>query len=194
MIFVLHIYGMQEDEDIEVENLLEDKPKRIKSGRKGKRVELELVKELNLRFQDILLKNPSWGRFSRSVGSGNRWGQNVHLSKTAKNIYSGDIVCPDNFRFALESKGGYNEIDLCTAFGGGQSELDAFLNQAEEDADRCERKPMLLWKKDRKPRIAFLKTEQLPAKNFEFSFKYRIWTGVPYEEIIKEDDSFFFSV
>ena len=180
------------EEDLDVENIFKKSPKKIKSGKKGKRVELEVVKDLNARFSEILSKNPDWGRFSRSVGSGNRWGQNVYLSKAAKDVYSGDIVCPESFRFALESKGGYNDIDLCSAFGEGQSELDSFLKQAESDAERCGRKPMLLWKKDRKPRIAFLKTVDLPPRHFEYSMKYRDWTGVPYEDLVMEGDVFFF--
>ena len=180
------------EEDLDVENILEEKPKRIKSGKKGKRVELEVVKDLNARFSEILSKNPDIGKFSRSVGSGNRWGQNVHLSKAARDTYSGDIVCPEKFRFALESKGGYNDIDLCTAFGGSQAELDSFLKQAEGDAERCGRKPMLLWKKDRKPRIAFLKTTDLPAREFSCSLKYGKWTGVPYVELMEDGDDFFF--
>ena len=59
-------------------------------------------------------------------------------------------------------------------------------------AERCGRKPMLLWKKDRKPMIAFLKTDDLPSRHFEYSMKYRDWTGVPYEDLVMEDDAFFF--
>jgi hypothetical protein len=181
-------------DDVEIEDLMRDRPKKIKSGKKGKRVELEVVKDLNDRFSRILSNNASWGRFSRSVGSGNRWGQNVHLSKTARNIYSGDIVCPDNFQFTLESKGGYNDIDLCSVFGGRQSELDSFLEQAEADAERCGRKPMLLWKKDRKPRVAFLKSPDMPSRQFACTMVYGKWTAVSFEELLKEEDGFFFSV
>jgi len=181
-----------EEDDLDIEDLMHERPKRIKSGKKGKRVELEVVKELNSRFSNILSENDSWGKFSRSVGSGNRWGQNVHLSKTAKNIYSGDIVCPDNFKFSLESKGGYNDIDLCSAFGGGQSELDGFLRQADDDAERCGRKPMLLWKKDRKPRLAFLHSKDVPDRDYRCRMTYGKWTAVSFEELIREDDEFFF--
>lgn len=181
------------DEDIDVENILNSRSKKIKSGKKGKRVELQVVKDLNNRFSQILAKNPDWGRFSRSIGSGNRWGQNVYLSKTAKNIYSGDIVCPDNFNFTLESKGGYNDIDLCTALDGGHSELNSFLKQVEDDSKRCKRKPMLFWKKDRKPRLVFVKTKDLPDREFKFSMKYKEWTAVSYTEMIKESDEFFFN-
>lgn len=181
-----------EDDDFDVDDILKKKPKKIKSGKKGKRVELELVKSLNARFAKIISSNPDIGTFSRSVGSGNRWGQNIQLSKVAANIYSGDIVCPEKFKFVLESKGGYNEIDLCSAFEGGQSELDAFLKQVSSDSERCNRKPLLFWKKDRKPRIAFLKSEDLGAVPFQYSMKYREWTAVSYDDLMSLDDCFFF--
>lgn len=182
------------EEDIEIENILgDDKPKKIKSGKKGKRVELELIKNLNDRFASTLSARPQAGKFSRSVGSGNRWGQRVHLSKAASDTYSGDIVCPEGFRFVLESKGGYNDIDLCTAFSGRQAELDSFLKQVSDDSDRCGRMPMLLWKKDRKPRIAFLRSEHLGSREFRCSMKYGSWTAVLYEDLMALEDSFFFT-
>lgn len=180
------------DEELDVEDIFNKKPKKIKSGIKGKRVELELVKSLNSRFSDMLSSNPSYGKFSRSIGSGNRWGQNVQLSRTAKNIYSGDIVCPDHFNFVLESKGGYNDIDLVSAFEGGHTELDEFLRQVSDDSVRCQRKPLLLWKKDRKPRLAFLKDSDLPGC-FEYQMKYRDWKVVLYDDLMKLPDDFFFS-
>ena len=65
--------------DADVDDILANaekgkKKKRINSDRKGKRVELELAKVLNKRFEEILSKHADWGRFSRTVGSGNRWG------------------------------------------------------------------------------------------------------------------------
>lgn len=180
------------EEDAEIEDIFKDKPKKIKSGKKGKRVELELIKALNSRFERTLESRPEAGKFSRSVGSGNRWGQRVHLSKAASDTYSGDIVCPEGFLFVLESKGGYNDIDLCTLFGGSQAELDGFLKQVSDDSKRCGRKPMLLWKKDRKPRIAFLRSEDLTDRVFSCSLKYGDWTAVSYEDLMSFEDEFFF--
>jgi hypothetical protein len=178
----------------DIENILENvsPKKKIKSGKKGKRVELEVVKELNKKFCSLLKLHPDWGKFSRSVGSGNRWGQRIELSKSAKETYTGDIVCPDNFKFVLESKGGYNDIDLCSAFEKGHKELDGFLKQASDDAVRCQRKPMLIWKKDRKPRLAAVKTKELTRRKFAYSMKYRDWTFVNYKDLMKLDDDFFF--
>lgn len=181
-----------DDEDLEIENIFEKRTKKIKSGKKGKRVELELVKKLNNRFFKILNSNPSWGKFSRTVGSGNRWGQNVHLSKKATDTYTGDIVCPENFKFVLESKGGYNDIDLCSAFNKGSSEIDKFLKQVSDDSKRCGRKPLLFWKKDRKPRLSFLKAKDFLETNINYSMKYREWIVISFEDLMKMNDDFFF--
>jgi hypothetical protein len=183
------------EEEIEIDNIFDKKPKKIKSGKKGKRVELEIVKSLNDRFSEMLNKNPQFGKFSRTVGSGNRWGQNVYLSQSAINNFSGDIVCPDNFRFVLESKGGYNDIDLCSAFDNGQAEIDSFIKQVVDDSERSGRKPLLFWKKDRKPRLAFIRSCDIPKKKYENIFyfmKYREWVVLNYNDLIKLEDNFFF--
>lgn len=185
-----------EEEDFEIEDILKRKTKKIKSGRKGKRVELDLVKKLNDRFDSVLNMFPDWGRFSRTIGSGNRWGQNVHLSKKAIDNYSGDLVCPENFKFVLESKGGYNEIDLCSSFEGGQSEIDKFLKQVKEDSKRTNRLPILLWKKDRKPRLAFIRQEDIDNdqyKNFDYFMKYKNWIILNFKDFLSLEDQFFFN-
>jgi hypothetical protein len=100
-----------DDEDFVVDDILknkEKKKKKVNGKQKGGRVERELTKILNTRFncQD----------FSRSVGSGNRWGQVSHLPKHARDVFSGDLIVPANFIFCLESKGGYDGIDLNRLF------------------------------------------------------------------------------
>ena len=184
--------------DREIDNILDnlEKKKKVKSGLKGKRVELELVKDLNTRFKKLLAKNPDWGGFSRSIGSGNRWGQKVHLSKAAKETYSGDLVVPANFKFSIESKGGYNDIDLCSVFNGGSKELDGFLEQAAGDSKDVGKKPMLIWKKDRKPRLVFIYTKDVPKKQLSSNYLmiYRDWTVVAWEDLAKLTDDYFFDI
>lgn len=188
---------MSNFDDLDVENLLgEDQPKKkkIKSGLKGKSAEREICHLLNERFSKILSENPSGGAFSRSVGSGNRWGQKVILSDAAKQIYSGDITCPEKFLFVVESKKGYNDIDLCLVFLGKCPGLDAFLKQVEEDAERVKRLPILVWKKDRKPAIAFIKQTCLyQTTGYTASIWFKDWLGLPFEELLaKTDDNFWF--
>ena len=179
--------------DMIVDNILDniEETKKINCSVKGKSNEREIVKILNKRFSDILSRNKSWGLFSRTLGSGNRFYQ-VSLSNNAKQIFSSDISCPPSFKFTIESKAGY-DIDLCTAFDGGNRLLDDFLAQATKDGEKSGRRPMVLYKKDRRPRLAFIHSDEV-AKEFEYSMKYRIWTVVAFDELLKFNDDFFFSI
>lgn len=186
--------------DPKVDDILEElnnskAKKKIKSGSKGKGAERELVKLLNTRFEVLLQEHEDWGKFSRSVGSGNRWGQKVDLPKHAKDTFSGDLCVPQNFLWVIESKKGYNnEIDLCSIFGSSCAVLESFFKQVNDDSKRCERKPLLIWKKDYKPRIAFLKDKDMPIKKFTCVLKYQGWTAMPFDELLEMEDSFFFNL
>jgi hypothetical protein len=168
----------------------------INSCSKGKRIERQLVDTLNERFVDILSQNPSWGKFSRTVGSGNRWAQHVVLSEDIKSLYTGDLVTPGkNFKFTIECKGGYNHIDLNGAFNGNR-EIDAFIKQAEDDAQRSGKKPMVMWQKTRKPSLAIIKMSDLGShiKKIKFYMKYNQWAIVSLNDFLKLPDDFFFTI
>jgi hypothetical protein len=166
------------DDDI----LSKKKTKKVDGKKKGNRTELTLTKVLNTRFGD---------GFSRSVGSGNRWGQVDHLPKHARDVFSGDLIVPKGFRFVIESKGGYDGIDMSSIFVRGNSELDGFLDQVTKDSKRCNRKPLLCWKKTRKPWLAFVHTKDLAGHNFKYKLQYGKWTAVALEHLLKLEDSFF---
>lgn len=173
-----------DNEDLEIEDIMKPgKKKKLNSGRKGKRVERELVKILNKRFG---------GGFSRSVGSGNRWGQVSSLPKHAQDTFSGDIVCPENFAFVFECKGGYDDTDLSSAFEGGISLIDGFLKQAELESGKTGRKSILAWKKSRKPWLAFLKTVDLPHLDWQYRLIYREWSAISLMELLEVKDEFFY--
>lgn len=173
------------DEDFFLDNsILMPKKKKLNSGGKGKRREREVAKILNERFG---------GGFSRSIGSGNRWSQVANLPKHAQDTFSGDLVTPENFAFTIESKGGYDDVDLVSVFDGGHAQIDEFLEQAQFDANRCGRKPLVVWKKSRKPLIAIIRTADLPRLNWHYMLVYRNWTVVNFEELLKESDAFWFS-
>lgn len=158
------------------------KTKKINGKKKGNRIELDLTKVLNTRF----------GKgFTRSVGSGNRWSQVNNLSEEASQVYSGDLVVPKGFRFVIESKGGYDSIDMSSVFIRGNSELDSFLKQVTDDSNRCGRKPLLCWKKTRKPWLAFVHTKDLVGKTFKFKMQYGKWSIVALEHLLKLEDEFF---
>lgn len=160
-----------------------NKTKAVNGCRKGKRVERELVAFFNDRFG---------GGFSRSLGSGNRWSQVKNLPEHAKETFTGDLVCPVGFRFVCESKGGYNKIDLASAIDGSIADLDSFLSQVEDDSKRCNRPPLLFYKRDRKPWLVFCKTEIVEGE-YNYALKYRDYTCIPLREFLKLPDKFFFT-
>lgn len=167
---------------LDIDEILPKKPKKVNGKKKGNRTELELTKILSDRFKQ---------NFSRSVGSGNRWSQ-ASLTEEAKQVFSGDLVVPKGFKFVLESKGGYDGIDINAIFIKGNSELDSFMQQVTDDSKRCGRKPMVCWKRNRKPWLAFLLTKDITGYEFEYSIKYKEWTGIALEVLLKLNDSFFY--
>lgn len=187
---------MSDEEFLEIEDLTENTRKKAKAkGKpKGKRGELKIVEILNKRFFDILDKNKDWGQFSRSIGSGNRWGQKVVLSKSAKETFTGDLTTPTNFKFVVEIKTGYNDIDLNSMFDNGHKEIDKFIKQVTDDSGRCERKPLLIWTKDRKPPIAFILKKDFPKVDFEYYISYNEWHVLSLDNLLKQKDDFFFSI
>jgi hypothetical protein len=190
------------NDDLEVEDILANvkKKKKINSKGKEKRSVNQLVHVLNKRFSKLLSPNPEWGKFSRSVGSGNRWGQRVGLSKSNLQTYSGDLSCPENFKWVIESKAGYDNIDLCSAIDGGNAELDDWFKQVGKDAARSGRQPMVIWKKDYKPRVAFITADDFvwmlrhKPNPFEYRIEYRDWIGVSFDVLMEFPDKVFFDL
>lgn len=79
-----------------------------------------------------------------------------------------------------------NSIFVC-----GNSQLDAFLEQVAKDAQRCGRKPMLCWKRNRRPWLAFVPTKELEDRPFAYRLVYKGWSAVALEELLKQPDDFF---
>lgn len=175
-----------EEDEIEIDNIIAnlDKKKKINGKKKGNRVELQLTKLLTSRFGL---------NFSRTVSSGARWSQ-AKLSEDAKNVFSGDLVVCKGFKFVIECKGGYDDIDMNSLFIDGSKDINAFLEQVTEDSKRCNRKPMLCWKKTRKPWLTFIHKNELTQDqidSFKYILNYEKWVCVSLEELLKFDNSYF---
>jgi len=162
---------------------MKKKKKKVDGGKKGKTAERELVKMFTARFGD---------GFSRAPQSGNRWSQVTNLPKHAKDTLTGDLCCPKGFKWVLESKNGYDDIDLSLCMVKDNGQLNSFLDQVTKDNKRANKKPMLLWKKTRRPWLAFMHTEELEGHHFKYKFTYGKWTAVALEKLLDLDDDFFF--
>jgi len=172
------------EDDFEIDDIGKEKKKKKKAngGSKGKRTERNLAHILTERFEK---------EFSRSLGSGNRWSQIKNMPLHAKETLTGDLCCPEGFKFVIESKGGYSKIDLNGVFENGNSELDSFMKQSEVDSVRIDKMPLLIWKKDRKPWMAFVKTKDLQGE-YEYKLIYKEWTAVPLFNLLELKDDYFF--
>ncbi len=171
----------------QIEDILDHKEptKKVNSGEKGRRNERNLCKVLTTRFGVS---------FERSVGSGNRWKQVKHLSKSSRDVLVGDVVCPDDFSWVLECKSGYEDkVDFHSLFVKGNKTIDDFLVQVTKDSGRSLKLPMLLYKRNMKPWLAFVRTENLPSDvEFVYKIQYRDWTIVLLDKLLEAPDSYFF--
>lgn len=94
-------------------------------------------------------------------------------------------------KWQLNCIGGFNDIDLNEVLTRGCKELDNFLKKVEAEAKITQRKPMLCWKKDRKPWIAFIHKNELPDNlTTEYSLTYGKWIGVALQEFLELEDKF----
>lgn len=180
----------EDEDDFQIEDILKRKKKKINGSTKGKRSERSIVNIFNDRFSSHFAQHPDIGKFSRSVGSGNRFGQKVTLSKNQTEVYTGDIIC-ETFKYVIENKSGY-DIDLFGIFKKGHKEIDGFLSQVSKDCERVNKKPLLIYKKDHKDRICFVKAKDLNLKDFEYYIIYRDWVCLSLEKLLEMPDDFFF--
>lgn len=173
--------GKMED-DLEIDPVWDrvDKPKKIHSGQKGNRGENGVIKLLTERFNIP---------FSRVPESGARISQ-VALPEELKQAYVGDIVVPVKFKFCIECKNGYDDInfDYILFKNHSNAVLDSFLEQAQRDANVVHKKPLLCWKKTGKPYLAFTQEHKLS----EYGLYYRDWIACQLTDLLKLPDDVFF--
>ena len=144
-------------DDLEIDNILEhhEKKKKVDGKSKGNRTELNLCKVLTEHFGD---------EFSRALGSGARTSQVGHLPEHAKKTLTGDICVPEGFKWVIECKGGYeDDVNLTNVCDGSIARLNEFIEQVTKDSEYCGRKPIILWKRNRKPWLAMIKANDYPT-------------------------------
>jgi|LSQX01.3.fsa_nt_gb Holliday junction resolvase len=170
---------MNED-DLQIENILDNhkKKKKVDGKAKGDRTELNLCKLLTKFFKV---------EFSKALGSGSRWSQVGHLPEHAKKTLTGDICVPEGFQWVMECKGGYeNDLDLNRVCDGPIAILEEFIEQVSRDAEYSGRKPIICWKRNRKPWLAIVLHKDLVKHEdkFEYLVCYREWRIVKFEDLL----------
>ena len=159
------------------------KNKKINSKQKGNRNEREFVKILNERFN---LENG----FSRVPMSG-AWGTNNRTmrdtSGQALDVLSGDLICPQGFKFSIEIKSriDFNFWDMLNE-GNENTDIDSWLYQASHDASCTKKEPLLVIKiNNKKPFVLF------PKKLLEGKVIYKDYTLMRLDYFLLLEDDFF---
>lgn len=155
--------------------------KKINSKAKGNRNELEVAKILSERFNRVFKRAPqsgAWGTSNKESG----------VRDDALEILSGDLICPKDFKFAVEvkSRTEWNFWDMLNE-STQHLEINDWLFQVEEDAKINNRIPLLYIKiNNKKPFVLF------PKELYEGKITYDGYTVMRFDYFLQLEDSFFF--
>lgn len=145
-----------------------DLPAKKNSRRKGITFEKNLCKILKERFDKP---------FARSPGSG-AFGTVAKVDARALEVLNADIIAPEGFLWSIEAKAGYGDLDLIGLMASQPwfrcrksdiQQLDEFWNQASSQADRVNRKPVIIYRKDHRPPITMVLTKDVEPWMCEMS-------------------------
>ena len=158
------------------------KKKRVNSRAKGSSFERAIAKILNDRFNTT--------EFSRTPGSGAF--ATTHTLPAHLKIY-GDLITPQNFKYCIECKKGYNKENLYSLYNYS-SDFWKFIEQCEKDSEKCSRIPLVIFKQDRQPILAIVPESIAFDSNLKYidihkNITYRIYL---FKELLKCWDTMWF--
>jgi hypothetical protein len=145
--------------------------KRPNSKKKGSSFERKVCQVLNDYFKTT--------EFCRSPNSG-AFATTHNLPEYLK-IY-GDIITPKEFKFCIEAKRGYSDINISDLFNK-KSKFWEFIEQAERDSRKSHKPYLLIWQQDRGRILCVLpKTYSLIVENH---LNFGIINIIALEELLK---------
>ena len=154
------------------------KKKKVNSRAKGSSFERQIAKILNDRLGTT--------EFSRTPGSGAF--ATTHSLPDHLKIY-GDLITPQNFKYCIECKKGYNNQNLYSLYNYS-SEVWKFIDQCQKDSDKCGKIPMVIFKQDRQPTLAIIPSNVVVRSNnyieiHKEALHYRVYM---FDDLLKEED------
>ena len=158
------------------------KKKKVNSRAKGSTFERQISSMLNKRFDTK--------EFSRTPGSGAF--ATTHNLPSHLKIY-GDLITPENFRYCIECKKGYNKENLYSLFNY-RSDFWKFIHQCEKDSSFCHKEPMVIFKQDRQKTLTIVPSYITYSSDKYIEIhkgekKYKVYY---LEDLLKEEDYHWF--
>ena len=159
------------------------KKKRKNSRTKGSTFERSIAKTLNDRFNT--------SEFSRTPGSGAF--ATTHSLPDHLKIY-GDLITPQNFKYCLECKKGYNNQNLYSLYNHS-SDFWKFIDQCQKDSEKCGKIPMVIFKQDRQPTLAIIPSHIVVESNnyIEIHKESQYYRVYMFDDLLQENDSIWMS-
>ena len=157
----------------------------INSKNKGSNWEREVCKIFKKRWAGKdFMRVPSSGAL---MGQSNKVRHSV-IDENVKEILSGDIICPPEFKFSVECKC-YASISFWDLFNDS-SDLNSWINQCSSDAAFVSKLPMLIIKiNNHKPIVGI--TVTVNDEN-SYAFEHRGFFFYTLEQLLGCDDALFF--
>jgi hypothetical protein len=136
--------------DIDIETIppdtIDDGEKTRKKGvcgnRKGKNYEREVAKDLEKRFSAPFRRVPTSG----AMMGGMNFYKNKDLRQDAKEILSGDLICPSFFPFSTELKNYYDTPKIHNLMSIGDATLDKWIEQAKLESKNAQKDWLIIFK------------------------------------------------
>lgn len=152
---------------------------KIASKKKGNRAELYIANLLTKRFVKSFKRVPMSGG----------WATTNNLQETRKDavqFFSGDIICPPDFKFSVEvkSRSNFNFWDLLNK---ENTEVDDWISQAEKQAEIAKKKFLLIVRANNRKPFAILKKDY-----FTTYVSYKEYTIVRLDYLLEMPETFFF--
>ena len=159
------------------------KKKKVNSRAKGSTFERQIAKILNDRLGTT--------EFSRTPGSGAF--ATTHSLPDHLKIY-GDLITPQNFKYCLECKKGYNNQNLYSLYNHS-SDFWKFIEQCQKDSEKCGKTPMVIFKQDRQPTLAIIPSHVVVESNnyIEIHKEGQYYRVYMFDDLLQENDSIWMS-
>lgn len=159
------------------------KKKKVNSRAKGSTFERQIAKILNDRLGTT--------EFSRTPGSGAF--ATTHTLPDHLKIY-GDLITPQNFKYCLECKKGYNNQNLYSLYNHS-SDFWKFIEQCQKDSEKCGKIPMVIFKQDRQPTLAIIPSHVVVESNnyIEIHKESQYYRVYMFDDLLQENDSIWMS-
>jgi len=159
--------------------------KKVNSKRKGGTFENDIAKKLNNRFNTKeFCKTPGSGAFATTHS----------LPKHIK-VY-GDLIAPENFRFIIECKKGYDGLRIADLFNHG-CDLWKWLRKLEKEEKFSGSSPLIVWKQDYKETLIIINQDTfldvLILNPKIENIKFNNYVIVSFRDFLDLEDDFFFN-